>query len=172
MTEVSGSPNIKGTGETVNVSCFFLGSNIPTGAQTVTATTSGTADRQAGCVTLTAENNCEVIDSDGTINSDSQANPSVTLGLLGRSCFCAIGFASGQDAVTGITPFANWTARSEAATTGNTTFGMYTYDIIGTANVSAGWPHTADDAVAIAIAVSEILSSNSPPGGGYYVVGT
>lgn len=160
MTEVSGSPNVLTTGEGGNVSCFFLGSGIPTGAQTVAVTVIGTGTKQVGVFSVTASADTEVVDSDGTINSTSQADPSVTLSLSGRSSFCAIGFFSGQGAVTGTTPFTSWTSRTEFDF-GSDVCGIYSYDTIGTADVSAGWTQTADDACAIAIAISEVANTIS-----------
>lgn len=171
MTEVPGSPNVKGTGDTSNDSCYFLGSGIPQGAQTVSITTTGTADRKAGCISLTADADTEIVDSDGTINSDSSANPSVTLSLGGRACFCAIGFTSGQAAVSGIAPLSGWSSVYEHAFAADTC-GLYKYGTVATVDVTAGWTQTADDAVAIAAAVGEKGFSSGSPGGGIYVVGT
>ena len=158
LTAVSGSPNTLTTGELGNITCWFGGSGIPTGVQTITAA-SGASSKVAYCITLTGAADTEVVDSDGTINSTSQANPSVTLSLSGRASFCAIGFEGGPDAPTGVTPFANWTARDETDP-GLAILALYTYDTIGTADVSAGWTQVADDAVAIAVAVSEVIAGS------------
>jgi hypothetical protein len=159
MTEVSGSPVLQTGGEFGAVYCYFLGSSIPTGTQSVSIdTTTTTNNFKACCITLTASADTEIVDVDATINSTSLANPSVTLSLGGRTCFCAIGFYSGQNAVTGVTPLTSWTSREETDR-GSQTTGCYTYDTIGTADVTAGWTQTADDAIAIAIAVSEIVTT-------------
>ncbi|MCI0564015.1 MAG: hypothetical protein MN733_36530, partial [Nitrososphaera sp.] len=157
MTEVLGSPNIKTTGEAGVEHIYFLGSNIPTGNQNVTVTVSGNATKIATAITLTASTDTEVVDSDGTINSDSQANPSVTLSLGGRVSFAVIAFHSGHDEVTSITPLTNWTSRLEQDF-GFRTAGVYTHNTIGSSDVTAGWTQTANDAVAMAIAVSEVIS--------------
>ncbi len=159
MTEVAASPNAHGTGETSVVHCYFLGANIPTGAQTVTATVSGTTTKRGYSVTLTAAKNTEVVDSDATINSDSLANPNASLATGGRSCFAAIAFQSGQNAVTGITPSTGWTARDETDF-GTQTAGCYTDDTIETQSfVQCGWTQTAEDAVAIAVLISEVAAT-------------
>ena len=154
LAEIPGSPNIQSVGEGFDIHAFFLGASVPTGAQTVFVNVTGFAAHAAVAITLTAGNDTALVDSDGTINSTSYTNPSVTLSLGGVTSFAAIGFGSGQDAATGITPLANWTSRLEVDF-GTRTAGVYTHDTIGTTDVTAGWTQTADDAVAIAVAVTE-----------------
>jgi hypothetical protein len=148
----------KAAAEAGSVYVYFLGTGIPTGAQTVTVTTSGVNTAIGHATTLTAAADTEVVDSDNTINSDSIANPSVTLSLGGRTSYCYIRFLSGQDAVGGITPFTGWTSRAENDA-GTFTIGVYDYDTIGSTDVSAGWTQAADDAIAVAVAVSERRSA-------------
>jgi hypothetical protein len=159
MTEVTGSPQTKATGDNMAVAIWFLGSSIPTGAQTVTVPTAGASPSiVCASITLTASADTEVVDSDGSINTDSLENPSVTLSLSGRTSFAAIVFGSGQADVTAITPFMNWTSRLENDA-GVQVRGFYTYDTISTADVTAGWTQTAADAVMVAVAVSEVAAS-------------
>jgi hypothetical protein len=160
MTEVAGSPNVKTVTESMSAHCFFLGSSIPTGAQTVAVDVTDTNNYAAFALTVTAAADTEVVDSDGTINSDSIADPSVTLSLGGRSCFAAIGFSSGQNAVTGITPLTGWTGDLEDDL-GGQTMGLYTYNTVGTTDVTAGWTQTAEDAVAMAVAIAEVSGGPS-----------
>lgn len=145
--------SLHSTGETGAVYIYFLGASIPTGAQTVSVT-AGSSLKDGHCVSVTGATNLYVVDSDFTIASDSQANPSVTLSLLGRSSFCAIVGHSGQNAVSGITPLTNWTSRDEYDW-GQQTSLVYTYDTVGTADVTAGWTQSADDATLGAIAIRE-----------------
>jgi hypothetical protein len=154
MTEVTGSPNLKTSGEPGGVHVFFLGASVPTGNQTVTVNVSGAVARVAGAITLTANADTEVVDTDATINSDAVANPSATLSLGGKTCFACIAFHSGRQAVGNITPTTNWTSRFENDF-GAQLAGIYTYDTIGTTDVAAGWTQTSDDATAISLAVSE-----------------
>jgi len=155
MTEVTGSPLQHGSGEFGTVHCFFLGSSVPTGAVTVAVTTSNANSKVGGSVTFTASDDTELVDVDATINSDSQENPSVTLSATSRTVWAGIGFYSGQNAVTGITPLTNWTGQTEDDI-GTKTMGIYTYDTIGTSDVTAGWTQGADDAVMIAVLVAEV----------------
>jgi hypothetical protein len=151
---------IKTTGEVGSVVFYFLGSGIPTGAQTVTFDKLASAVTFGGAISLTGAANTEVVDSDATINSDSATNPSVTLSLAGRTSFAGIGFFSGQGADTGITPLSSWTSRAEHDY-GAAVAAVYSYDTIGAADVTAGWTQAADDAIAVAVAVSEVAAGGT-----------
>jgi hypothetical protein len=153
MTEVNGSPNLHAAGETGAVYAYFLGSSISSGAQTVTVNVSGAASKRAIAYTLTANDDTEIVDSDGTIMSNSLANPSVLLSLAGRTSWVGIGFHSGQDAITGTTPLGSWTDLEHDF--GSQVGASYRFNTIGTSDVTAGWTQTADDAVMIGVAVSE-----------------
>lgn len=76
---------------------WFLGGrgvSIPQGAQTVSYTPGATTDDiQAVCVTLVADQDLEVIDTDGINNN--VANPSVTLNCGGREMFCVASLYGG-----------------------------------------------------------------------------
>lgn len=145
------------TGETGAVYAYFLGAGIPTGPQTVLINVNGTASNKRPCVwALTAAKDTVVIASDVSVNSDSLANPAVTLALTAKTAWCGIVFFSGQDLVASLTPLANWTATLTQQWASNLrTAGGYRYNTIASADVSAGWTQTADDAVMIALAVTE-----------------
>ncbi len=152
---VAGKPNLHTTGEPGTVHAFFGGFDLPTGAQTVVVTVSGATSKRAGCITVTASTNTTVVNaSDFSINSDSTSNPSATLNINSISSFVAIGFHSGQNAASGTTPSASWTARLEHDF-GSQMGCWYTYDTIGTSNVACGWTQSAEDACMVAVAVSE-----------------
>ena len=152
MTQTTDSPTLNTAGEDGGSHCFFLGSSIPTGAQTVAVTTSGTTTTKiAGCVTLTASNDTEVVDT-ASLVSNSQMNPTVTLSLGGRECFAMIGSWTGIGNLT--SPFTGWTERLDHDF-GNQGGVINTYDTIGTTDVSAGFTAGADDVALHAIAVSE-----------------
>jgi hypothetical protein len=137
---------------------YFLGSSIPTGAQTVDVTVSSNAEKYPCAVSLTGSADTEVVDVDVTIDNGAATNPSVTLSLGGRTCFAMISFFSGRPAPTDITPLANWTVRREQDF-GSSLGGIYTYDVIGTTDVTAGWTQTSDAGAAIALAISEVSAS-------------
>lgn len=161
MTEVALSPVEKYTGEGGVVHGFFLGASIPTGAQTVAVNIGGGGgeSRRAVAITLTASQDTSIVDT-SALTQDTGANPSVTLSLGGVSSFCAIAFHSGQGAVTGITPLTGWTSRLEHDF-GAQVGGWYTYDTIGTADVTAGYTATTEDAVLLAVAVRENAAGGS-----------
>src|SRR5690606_11093100 len=46
---------------------------------------------------------------------------------------------------------------------GSTVAGVYSYNTIGTSNVTAGWSQTAEDALMLAVAVAEVESEPEPP---------
>lgn len=162
MSEVSGSPNSLATGENGAMYCYFLGSSIPTGAQTVTVNVTGTGGTKwPVAITLTGAADTVVQSSDGTIHSTSLANPSVTLTSGGNSVFAAIGFFGGQNAPTSNTPLSGWTDRGENDF-GTTTGGVYTFDTVGTSNVTAGYTAAAEDAVMMAVAIAESGGGGAP----------
>lgn len=159
MTEVADSPALNTTGEDGGSHCFFLGSSIPAGTLTIAVTTSGTSTTKiAGAVTLTADQDTSVVDTDLLI-STAVSNPSVTLSLSGISCFAMIGAWSGLGNLS-MSPLTNWTQRLEHDY-GNQNALIYTYDIVGTTDVLAGYTAGSDDTALHAIAIRE----NAAPGG-------
>ncbi len=157
MSEVALSPLSKAAPEVGTVACYHLGASIPTGAQTVSLTVGGATAKALITISVTGAADTQVADT-SIISSDAVANPSVTLSLGGVSCFCVIGFVSGQNAISGIAPTAGWTERFEFDA-GTVSLGTYTYDTVSTPDVAAGWTQTSEDAVAIAVAISEISAA-------------
>ena len=153
MAEVTGSPNRKSTGEAGLVSAWFLGTGIPTGAQTVTIT-AAIRERLIACYSVTANGDMVVEDTDVTINSDSVANPTATLSLGGRVCFCAQAVYSG----TTVTAVTGWTA-DQTIWQGAGHHSVQSFDTIGSTDVTAGWTQGADDAVGIGVAIREAAAA-------------
>lgn len=155
MTELTGSPLLKATGETGAVYAYFLGADVPTGNQTVAVSVNATGtNKSAVCFTVTGSDTIAIQESDATITSDSVSNPSTTLALGGLNGWCAIGFVSGVVNVAGITPLTDWTGSYEYDD-GAGQHGSYRYNTVGTTDVTAGWTQGADDAIAIAVALKE-----------------
>ena len=94
------------------------------------------------------------------MESSSLANPTTTLGVLGRACFVAEGWLSGQNSTTGTSPLVGWTNRSESDD-GTFIDGSYSYDTIGTADVTVGSSQTIEDWLMLAVAVSEVSAAGS-----------
>ncbi len=153
MTEVANSPASNTTGELGGCHCFFLGSGITAGAQTVAVDMLlGTEVSIAGCVTLTANNNTSVVTT-AKVESNSLQDPSTTLSLGAVTSFCMIGAWSGIGNLT-MTPLTNWTDRFEFDF-GNQNALIYTYNTIGSTDVTAGYTAGSDDFAMHAIAVRE-----------------
>lgn len=161
MTEVTGSPVLCAEAEDANVACFFLGSSVPTGTQNVVVSMDFDLPVFVGVYTLTASGDVEVIDTDVTINTTT-SNPrgSSALSFGGRTCFVAEGIFSGVGAASGITEMTGWTPDAESDMTGQFA-AFYSYDTIGTSDVTIGWDQSSDEAAAIGIAVSEVVSGDS-----------
>lgn len=159
MTELSGSPWISASGSEPGAIHAFLLNGITSGTQTVAFTTSGaTMAHQGVCVTFnTTGNDVELVTANAFVDSVSQANPSATLSLGGRTCHVSMPWASGQAAVASVTELAGWTPITEA-TTGSETAGVYIYDTVAASDPTVGWTQAADDAFAVAIALSEVPS--------------
>lgn len=147
--------NAKTSGEAGTVITYFLGKNIPTGAQTVSVTVSDAVAKRAGATTVTAATATTCwVSADISIGSDSLANPASTLALRGKTCFVSLCGHSGQNAATGTTQSTGWTNRLEHDF-GNQTAVWYTYNTIAATDVACGWTQTADDAVMVALAITE-----------------
>lgn len=166
MAEDTVSPIVKTAVERMQAHLFKLETGVPSGSQIVNIDVNTADNWMSGTISLTAAGAVEVVDSDNSINSNSIVSPSTTLSLGGRTSFCAIGLVSGQNAVTGISPRAGWTVRDESDFGGQSS-GIYTYDTIASTDVVAGWTQTAEDAIAIAFAVSEVVvaGGGTPPPG-------
>ena len=160
MVELSASPAVLSSGEGGNISVFVLATGVPSGAQTVTVNVTGTGSKRAAAWSLTGTAPWEWAGWNTAISSTSLANPSDTLSLSGQTSFVAMGYFSGQNAVTGSSPLAGWTAELEHDF-GTDTCGWYSYNTIDSADVTIGWTQTADDALAVAVGLREALSLSS-----------
>ncbi len=158
MTEVTGSPLLH-AGEIAGVYAYFLGSSIPTGAQTVQVNyrAGGTSFLVPDCISVTATGDT-ALETQGTIDSASVANPTANL-TIDEDSWLALVFASGAGAVTGTTPSAGWTSRREVDF-GTQVSGVYTKDANVSTTTAFGWTQVADDAAAIGVAVKE---ASAPP---------
>ncbi len=154
MEECPGSPNEKPTPEAGSVSCWFLGSNVPAGVQSISVTVNGTQLKTGFAISYSAAADMAVAATNEAINSDSSANPSSTIALGAATSAVAIGFFSGHNVPTSYAPFPGWTDRGEQDM-GSQGSGSYTYDTVGSSNVTAGWTQAAEDAVSFVVAVKE-----------------
>lgn len=138
-----------------SVVCYWLGTSIPTGAQTVSITVSGASGKRACCYSVTASADTEIADEASI--STTTANPSATLNLGGKTSFCAQAFTTGEDDIaTNCTPLTNWTSRMEndSGTRGS---GSYSYNTIGSADVTVGYTDAnSEETALLAVALTEV----------------
>jgi len=136
---------------------YFLGSGIPTGAQTVSIAYDDNEEsmKRAVCITLTASADTEVVAS-GRVQGDT-ANPSISLDSGAKTAFKAFALYSGQDAIANITNTAGMTRiLAEKLSEGNycrvygyrTTPGSGSETVVQTA--------TSDDVAMVGLAVAEM----------------
>ncbi len=166
MTEVPLSPFTIVTGSELNgnrLHCFFLGSSLPGGSGvpvTITVNSNGqTLGKRGYSVSVTAGGDTEVNDT-GT-DSGTAANPSVLLTLSGITSYAQLLWRSGQDAVGSVSPLTNWTDRSETDL-GATTTGFYTFNTIGTSNVTAGISQASEQFGLFGVSINEIFIPAPP----------
>jgi hypothetical protein len=155
-TEIAGSPLLKATTETMGVHAFFLGQNVPTGAQNVVITATGTVVIVGISETVDSDIGADTFISaiNTAISSDSVANPADTLALFNHVSLVVMGFMSGHDDAADCSPLTGWTSRHEG-NAGTVTEGMYEYDTVAGADVGIGWTQTAEDAIAIAVGITD-----------------
>lgn len=162
MTEVSGSPLLKSSGESGQVRAWHLGASVPTGAQTVEVTVAtGTTQKRAASMTVTAAADTAVEDT-STLSSDSQADPSVDLSTgAGVETFIAAGLHSGHDSAASLAPGADYTQ------VGESDYGAQLASIIRRTAIATGgtiavsWTQTAEDATLLAVAIKEAAGGDA-----------
>ena len=158
--------NVLGSGESHNVAVYFLGASVPTGAQDFVISLDAALRSHITVISLTADNDVEVVDfDDTTINSETyDGSADATLSLSGRTCFAALQLATGAGATTAIAPNSGWGTTIGAGTDEEFDFGpsgaaTYSYDTVGTADITtAGWDQASDDGQMVAVAVAELDS--------------
>jgi hypothetical protein len=138
---------------------FFLGSSIPTGAQTVAVTTNGTGSpNRCGVITVTAAADTTVEDT--SVLDQVVANPSVTLDTAGGlECFVAALLFSGQNTTVAVggdytslalhdftSQVASWMRRTNNSTGGS---------------VTVNWTASSEDAGIMAVAIKEVGAAGS-----------
>lgn len=159
MTEVAGSPLAKNLGdEDGALYGYFLGTGIPTGAQTVFVTVSVATNRRAVCYTVTAATDTEVEDTTAT-DLNAVANPSVNVTLGGTGAFVAGVMHSGQDDITSIASAAGCTDVLEHDH-GSTcsVWNRRTNIETGSGNFAVGWTATIEDSGILAVAIREAIT--------------
>lgn len=151
--------------EVASIYAYFLGSGIPTGAQTVSIDhdTGIFGTKHAISVTLTASSDTEIVAS-GKLENDA-ANPSIALDSGARTAIKLFNLYSGRDALANITNTAGMTriAASKYAA-GNFCY-VYGYRTTpGTGSETVVQTADSDDVAMIGIAVAEVAATTATAG--------
>lgn len=132
--EVSNSPwtnNVAGQANDFSSHLFFLGSGLPTGAQTVSVEVTNSDTTAPYALTVTADGDAEVENNVGGNGTDT------SLGLNGQTCLVAMTGCGGAGAGAP-TAKSGWTAE-DVTLVGNDYAVFFTYDTVASADVTAGW---------------------------------
>lgn len=135
---------------------YFLGANIPTGAQTVAVTSTGTAPKWPQSVTMTAAGVETAVNVENGLDAGIIANPSLSLTPNTQAFLCYVN-ASGLNTPVG-TPQAG-TTQLQIRDLGTISGHMGRKEVAGAGATTIGWTSAIDDVVHGGLAISE---SNSP----------
>ena len=145
----------KATGEAEALHAYFLGSGIPTGPQNVTFTTDSSLDTDATCVTVTAAGDT-VFDVSTSVISDSQSNTSLALNPTAQAMVILGLIWGGTSSFTGVTGPGSvhrfWTQHASSMS-----YSVATQNVTGAGPTTIGYTHTADDVIAAAFSIREIV---------------
>lgn len=111
MTRLSSADAIafKAAGEFGGTALWFLGTGIPTGAQTVSVDMTSDATSEFFCVTVTGANDTEVVDSEGKTNQAASNLAFVDLSYAGRTCLAVASVWTARNGPGDLTPAAGVT---------------------------------------------------------------
>lgn len=158
---------VQKTGDGVRGYAYFLGSSIPTGAQTVAVDVNSSGAYAAFAWTVTADTDTEIVDWEQAAGNMSPG-ATAELNLASRTCFVVEVWASEASSLANTTPKTGWTSSYEVDF-GVNSGGSYKYDTIGSANVTPG-TSTSDMMSIIGLAVSEVVGG-APTLSDYQVTG-
>lgn len=149
--------------EVASIYAYFLGSGIPTGAQTVSIDHNNGifGTKWACCITVTGSADTEVVAS-GKVEADT-ANPSIALDSGARTAVKLFNLFSGQDAIASITNPAGITrlyAAKYASEIRSRVVGYRTTP--GTGSETVSQTATSDDVAMIGVAVAEVVVVTTP----------
>lgn len=154
MTELPGSPVISTSGEGGVCYAYGLGASVPTGAQTVAIT--GTGTLRVIVQSVTAGGDCQFVV--GTFEALAvSGDQTVTLSTSGRASAVTLVAWSEGGTVGGCDPLTGWTAAAGGeADEGSESTYRYSFDTVGTGDVTAGVNVPASAGTAfIAVAIVE-----------------
>jgi len=158
MTEVATRAQDTG-GEPGATYCYFLGSSVPTGTQSVSATDTASNGKNAYCITVTASGDCEVEDSG--VAQENSANPSISL-TTGVTTFIAGGLHSGRNSVDLVTEGSGYTQLYEHDRGSVTSYVQY-QESVASGSPVCNWTAGGDDVAAFAVAIKETATGLTIP---------
>lgn len=161
MSAVALSPNLHTTGlEDGVLYGYFLGSSVPTGAQTVTVNVNGTGSTKVGWVaTVTAAADTSVEDT-SILDSGGVANPSVVLDIASDSWIAAI-IHSGQGTTGSVTEGTDYTNQSKFDFGAAVAQMVYRTNIATAGAITVDWTVASEEAGILAVAIKEGVSSGT-----------
>lgn len=151
LTSIATEGSTGGELTTQSVTAFFK-DGVSSGVQTI-AVDSGAGGCNVHVFSLTASTTAVFVNS-VSMESNAIANPSTTLTLSGQTAFVAESWLSGQNSTTGTAPLAGWTNR-QATDAGTQIHGCYSYDTIGSVDVTVGATQASEDWLMLAVAIAE-----------------
>ena len=162
MIKGAGTPQHLTGAEDVTNYIYYLGSGIPTGAQTVEVTISGTEEYIGVSVSVTAAGDTTENTTDVTLSATSGANPSATFALGSVTSFVVQGWMSGQNNLGAVTEFSGWAADAKQEKDwGGRVMGFWTYDTVGSSDVTIGFTAADDDYNIFAFALKEVAAGGA-----------
>lgn len=154
-------------GETGWVKGFFLGSGIPTGAQTVAISGVGnTGAMSSFCYSVTGNNDTQLAGIGSAVVQGDATDPSVSItSIVGSNSMGFSGVFSGQNNVGSITAGSGYTQRG-ANDIGNFVLSSENLDTpSSSATLTINWTIAAEDCAMVGIAIQE-----SPLQGGAFLL--
>jgi hypothetical protein len=137
MTEATNSPQVRTASEAMVSHTYWLGASIPTGTQSVQVVSGGSITKYVDVITLTAADDMSEVDGQGNHGAPGAGDYTVTLSLGGDTAFAAVGAQTNLNHGGFISPLSGWTGDVETDQ-GSETSISYTYDTIGSSDVTAG----------------------------------
>lgn len=144
--------NARAVTETCGVYIYFLGVSIPTGAQTMAVTTTGTNPMWPQAITYTAAQNTVVNVQAGLDAGATVTNPSLALSPTGQAGLAYV-CASGLNAPVS-TPQAGLT--QAAARDLGTISGHMGYKVVSAGATTVGWTSAAEDVCHAGVGITEL----------------
>jgi hypothetical protein len=148
-------------GENMRADIFFVGSGIPTGAQTVTVTFSNDINQNARvrCYTVTAAADTEVVDFD--LLSTAIDDPSITLdNPSARECYVVAAFCSGEGSTADHAAGADYTSDGAVDPGLATSRNMHITTPSTATSIVADFTTTnTEDVAMVAIAIAEVAAA-------------